>query len=147
MTIKKEARFFSRESFFQPFFSPLMEQRGIVLVLSGIAVVQIVAASLGYGFWQCPIKAVTGKPCPVCGMSAAITALLKGDWRESFQLHAFAPVFFLAFVVFILTAIAPRDIRIRIIQSVKKVEMKTGIGLFLLLALLIYWLVRLAGFI
>lgn len=123
-----------------------MEQRGIVLVLSGIAAVQIVAASLGYGFWQCPIKAVTGKPCPVCGMTAAISALLKGDWRESFQLHAFAPVFFLAFMVFIISAIAPRDIRPRIIQSIKILEKKTGIGFFLLLALLLYWLVRLAGF-
>jgi hypothetical protein len=124
-----------------------MEQRGIVLVLGGIAVMQIAATSLGFGFWQCPIKAVTGKPCPVCGMSAAISALIKGDWRESLQLHAFAPVFLLAFMVFILTAIAPGDIRLRIIQSVKLVERKTGIGLFLLLALLIYWLVRLAGFI
>ncbi len=135
-----------KDQLFQPVLGSLLEQRTIVFILGALAVVQIAATSLGYGFWVCPIKAVTGRPCPGCGMSAAIAALLKGDWNESLNLHAFAPLFLLAAVFVFLVTPLPDRYRHPLIEKVKLFEQRTGLVMILLLALVVYWLVRLAGF-
>jgi hypothetical protein len=42
---------------------------------------------------------VFGIPCPGCGLTTAIAELLRGDWRGSLSIHAFAPIFVVAFVI------------------------------------------------
>ena len=41
----------------------------------------------------CPLRAVTGLPCPACGMTGAYIAVLHGDWPTAFSRH---PLWWLA---------------------------------------------------
>ena len=51
----------------------------------------------------CPIKAITGIPCPGCGMTRAFFYLLMGRWSLSFQMHPMLIpwIFFMLYLVFI----------------------------------------------
>lgn len=57
----------------------------------------IAALALTYGYvvlfvTGCPLRAVTGIPCPGCGMTRAYLSLLRGDWQAAWQYH---PLFWL----------------------------------------------------
>lgn len=56
-----------------------------VLVLAGIAIFT--------GFVGCPIKTMTGIPCPACGMTRAWIHMLTGDLYGALTFH---PLFFTA---------------------------------------------------
>jgi hypothetical protein len=47
----------------------------------------------------CPFKALTGIPCPGCGMTRALLSLAKGDFQGAFHFNPFS--FFLVFMVLI----------------------------------------------
>ena len=47
----------------------------------------------------CPFKALTGIPCPGCGMTRAILSITKGDFQGAFGYNPFS--FFLLFMVVI----------------------------------------------
>jgi succinate-acetate transporter protein len=49
----------------------------------------------------CPFKAITGIPCPGCGMTRAILSMTKGDFHGAFAFNPFS--FFLLFMVIIST--------------------------------------------
>lgn len=46
----------------------------------------------------CPFRALTGWPCPGCGMTRAFCALGHGDWRAALGFNALSPFVLLAFV-------------------------------------------------
>lgn len=59
----------------------------------------IIAAAALYAFFMnvllggtCPIKLLTGIPCPGCGMTRALFCLFTGNWALSFQMHPLAVV-------------------------------------------------------
>lgn len=41
--------------------------------------------------WTCPLLALTGCPCPTCGMTRSIAASWRGEWVTAWQFHAFGP--------------------------------------------------------
>ena len=41
---------------------------------------------------SCPLRALTGIPCPTCFLTRATAAALHGQLPAAFQLHAFGPV-------------------------------------------------------
>jgi hypothetical protein len=43
----------------------------------------------------CPLRAVTGVPCPSCGLTRALAHLERGHWAEAVRFHPFAPLVFL----------------------------------------------------
>lgn len=47
----------------------------------------------------CAFRNLTGLPCPGCGMTRGLAALLKGRLIESLHFHAFAPLVFLVAVM------------------------------------------------
>jgi hypothetical protein len=51
----------------------------------------------------CPFKALTGIPCPGCGMTRALISMTKGDFHAAFRHNPFS--FFLLFMIAI--SIAP----------------------------------------
>lgn len=54
----------------------------------------------------CPLLALTGIPCPFCGMTRATIALGSGDLGRAFQLHPLAPFVLVAvFALAVLTAL------------------------------------------
>jgi hypothetical protein len=40
----------------------------------------------------CGFHWLTGRPCPLCGLTRAMFALAKGHWREALGLHALSPL-------------------------------------------------------
>ncbi|MGK2860160.1 MAG: DUF2752 domain-containing protein [Thermoanaerobaculia bacterium] len=64
--------------------------------VGGIVVAAVTAAwlvALGPGESTiCLVRNWTGFPCPGCGVTRAIAAMLRGAWAEAFALHPLAPV-------------------------------------------------------
>ncbi len=42
--------------------------------------------------FSCPLRALTGLPCPTCFLTRATAAALNGRFAESVDLHAFGPI-------------------------------------------------------
>jgi hypothetical protein len=42
----------------------------------------------------CPFHWLTGRECPLCGMTRALFALAKGHWREALHWNALSPLGF-----------------------------------------------------
>jgi hypothetical protein len=126
-----------------PVLAQLLEQRATGLVIGSFAVVHLGLMHFGLPAWSCPIRHTLGIPCPGCGLSRAIAALLHGDWRTALERHAFAPVILAALVLLVGMALLPEPARRRGIALVARFERLTGLTALLLVALVVYWLARL----
>lgn len=129
-----------------PILASVVQNRVAGVMIGAAAAVQAGLVSLGLPGWPCPFLHVVGLPCPGCGLSRAMVALLHGDWRTSLDLHAFAPIFALALVLVIWATILPQKQRIWLVSQLEIVERRTGITAILLIGLVLYWLVRLLIF-
>lgn len=101
---------------------------------------------LGLPSWSCPIREYLRLPCPGCGISRSITALLHGDLETSLTIHAFGPFVLLAIGVLGIVNVLPSHQRHQCIRLVNEVERKTGFGGVFLICLVLYWLSRLLFF-
>lgn len=52
-----------------------------------LVAIGVLAALLLLDIYKCPFKAITGIPCPGCGMTRAVLHACKGDFREAFRYH------------------------------------------------------------
>lgn len=129
--------------FFQPFFSLLLRQKSLCLVLLLIAGILFLLQILKITVWVCPFFKITGLDCPGCGMTRAAAALFYGDIRRSLQLHPFASLFIAGWLLLLLAIIIPEKFNKRIIAQLENLEKKTGIVLLFLLFFLLFGVVRL----
>ncbi len=53
---------------------------------------------------KCPFRLLTGRPCPACGLTGSVSAMLRGRFRRAVSLHRLGPVVAAAVVVAALTA-------------------------------------------
>lgn len=127
-------------------FASLLEDRAIGIAIIGAAILHTGLVILGLPSWSCPIREYLRIPCPGCGLSRSITALLHGDWKSALTIHAFGPLFLLAFGMMCVVNLIPKSQRIPIINQVKSMERKTGITAIVLISLVLYWLSRLVFF-
>ena len=123
-----------------------MEGRAATIVISAAVAVQCSLTALHVEGWQCPVLSVLGVPCPGCGLSRAVTAFARGDWEYSLAMHAFAPLFLIAFAFVAAAALLPDRQRRSLIIKVEALEHRTGVTAILLIAFVVYWLVRLSLF-
>lgn len=61
-----------------------MRRRGGLATSSALAAVALVVVA---SVWRCPVKLVSGYPCPTCGMTRATRLLLHGDIVGATRLH------------------------------------------------------------
>jgi hypothetical protein len=54
------------------------------------------------GIYKCPLKYITGIPCPTCGITRSITSLLSKNIKESFHYHALWPLIIISYILYIL---------------------------------------------
>jgi uncharacterized protein DUF2752 len=68
------------------------EQLGLAgLGAAGAVVAYGAALGGGEGLWlPCPLRALTGVPCPLCGMTTAATGLASGDLGAALAANPFA---------------------------------------------------------
>jgi hypothetical protein len=41
--------------------------------------------------WSCPLRALTGVPCPTCYLTRSVLATFRGDLAGALRWHAFGP--------------------------------------------------------
>ncbi len=112
----------------------------------GAAGLQLGTFALNLPTWPCPFLHVAGIPCPGCGLTRAIIALLNADWQTALALHAYAPIFVLAIFLIACATLLPPKPRRWFIGQFELVERRTGITAILLIGLVVYWLIRLLLF-
>ena len=81
----------------------------------------------------CPFKALTGVPCPGCGMTRAMLSITKGDFRGAFGYNPFS--FFLLFMLVI--SVVPGK-QAEKLSSIVPVIMNY-VFIVVLVAVLFYW--------
>lgn len=76
------------------------------------AMVTVGLALKGLNPWlpglSCPLRSLTGVPCPTCFLTRATSAALIGQWPTAVRLHAFGPLVAVALVWWSITAIRQR---------------------------------------
>lgn len=50
-------------------------------------------------FLVCPLRYLTGIPCPACGMTRSFIAIVRGDWSKALTEHLFGPMLFAGFLI------------------------------------------------
>lgn len=85
--------------------------------------------------WPCPLRALTGVPCPTCFLTRATAAALTGQLQLSWRLHAFGPLVAAGLLVWSLASIRRRRLLPLPLRAATA-------GLFGL-SLFGYWLLRL----
>ena len=132
-----------RKAWFSPVISTFIQNRSESLVLGGVGLAQVGLMYAHLPGWPCPFKAAFGIPCPGCGLSTACAQLLRGQWRESLQTHAFAPFFLLGIALVMVGCLLPEQTRTVFIRKIQLFESRTGLTSWFLLALFLYWGLRL----
>ncbi|MBK7319552.1 DUF2752 domain-containing protein [Candidatus Villigracilis affinis] len=127
----------------QPVFSTILESRVETAAIVGFGVVHLGLGMMGLSFWNCPILAATGVPCPGCGLTRATMQLFHGNISDSLQTHAFAPIFLMALLLMITVLVLPKSARIKIINFVNRLERRNGITAWVFTSLMFYWAFRL----
>ena len=121
----------------------MLAHRQTSAVIFGAAVLHAGLTMAGLPSWSCPFLDLFGIPCPGCGLSRAITALVRGDWQTSFTFHLFAPFFLLALTLMAWATFSPDAQRQWLAAHVEIIERRSGIVGILLVGLVVYWLARL----
>jgi Protein of unknown function (DUF2752) len=49
-------------------------------------------------FLKCPLRSLTGIPCPTCGMTRSFVAIAQGNLNAAIGYHLFGPFIFLLFL-------------------------------------------------
>jgi hypothetical protein len=124
----------------------ILRDRRLALAVFGFSALNVALFVLHLPTWQCPMLHTFGVPCPGCGLTRAIALLFRGEWRASLTMHAFAPMFVIGLAMIGLGALLPSGRRQVFIGRIQTIEQKTGITTLVVVALVLYWLVRLLFF-
>ncbi|BCA85626.1 hypothetical protein EsVE80_11490 [Enterococcus saigonensis] len=62
------------------------------------------------GLLECPLKAITGFPCPMCGMTRSFIHLVQGDVSGAFYYH---PLFWVIIILILLYIISLKKVGIK----------------------------------
>lgn len=81
--------------------TPRLLAMPLALFLAGGLIATRLWPNLVYGLARCPMRDITGVPCPTCGGTHSATSLAAGRWFEALAAN---PVVAVALIVFILWA-------------------------------------------
>jgi len=136
-----------KEIWYSPVYSSLLTDRRGGLIIFGAGGIHLALNLIGLPGWVCPIRAATGIPCPGCGLTASAVQFLHGDFAGSMGTHAFAPIVLLAMLVMIAALILPQNGRQGLVSFIQRLETRFGVTSWVLFALVVYWGIRLTGFV
>ena len=122
--------------------APLLVNRRLIGILLGVGLAQLILVATGLNGWQCPIRSTFGIPCPGCGLTTAMTLLVRGQWATAVGMHAFAPVFLGVLSAMVVAISLPAVYLGKLSTAVAALERKTGITAIIMLGMLFYWLLR-----
>ncbi len=81
----------------------------------------------------CPVRRLTGIPCPSCGLTRSFVAIGNGDLGTAFAFHPLGPALYLGLIAVVLRAV------IAIIRNrpIRRTRVETTVGIGLAVALLV----------
>ena len=59
----------------------------IIHICIFVAAMGVLAVLMLLDIYRCPFKAITGIPCPGCGMTRAVLSACRGDFAGAFRYH------------------------------------------------------------
>lgn len=130
---------------FAPTLALIIQNRCFLALIAGLSILQVGLTAAGWRGWQCPIHFISGVPCPGCGLSRAMALFIQGKWQTAIAVHAFAPILAVAVGFLAIAAIMPRSLQHRTARHVAAWERRSGFVAFVVLAMFIYWGLRLSG--
>ena len=128
----------------EPWLSSLLSHRRLCAWIVVGTVILGAASRAGVPLWICPFPPVTGLPCPGCGVTRGLSALIDGRFAEAVALHPFVPLFALAWFLPLFVVVLPGPARKALITGVQWVERETALPGILLLLFAAYGLTRMA---
>ena len=126
-----------------------LQVRGARLVLPLTSAVFALSA-----FWSpadlpgvvlCPFRAVTGLPCPGCGMTRAFCSMGHGDLAGAFGYNALAPFVFAAALLVWAHALATLLGLGRVRAALERLKPTPSVAGLMLAVTLAWWVVRLSA--
>jgi hypothetical protein len=127
---------------FAPVLGPLLQSRGIIVLLAAVTLALVAFTAAGITVWQCPVRSTLGVVCPGCGLTRAMVLLIQGHWQASFDLHAFAPIFLGIGIFLAIGSILPARLRQAAVYQITNFERHTGIVALFGLSFILYWILR-----
>ncbi|MFN0106692.1 MAG: DUF2752 domain-containing protein [Bryobacteraceae bacterium] len=94
----------------------------------------------------CPFRLLTGLPCPLCGMTRGLAALLRGRWLDAISFHVLSPLVLAALLSWIVID-AGHAIRLWNIRRVERWALNPAPWLAFLGVCTIYGALRWCGII
>lgn len=71
---------------------------GLALMLAPLIGASLYNRGLRLPGLVCPLRHWTGIPCPTCGLTRSLMAVVRGDWEQAVMQHLFGPVLFIVLV-------------------------------------------------
>lgn len=127
-----------------PICADVLRPRALALTIAAVAAAQLAAGSLGWGI-PCFFHRFTGLPCPGCGLTRSVLALLHGHVHEAFLLHPFGPLALLVLVMSLATAVMPDTWRQPVLHFVTRCEQRAAPAVVALVLLFVLWGLRIGG--
>jgi hypothetical protein len=116
----------------------------ISISVCGIGAAQVIASFFGFGL-PCMYHATTGQPCPGCGLTRSIMALLRGNFRDSFLLHPMGPLLLVGLAACLVSIFLPARLRSRLVAAMARLETATALIPVLFVLLMLIWVLRITG--
>ena len=126
-----------------PVIGRVLRSRHACVAVVCAAAAQLALVKLQLPSWPCPVLKLTGCPCAGCGVSRSLAAGASGRLGEALSYHLFGPLIAAGMALVIVGAVVRDQQRLRLARVVERYE-RGGLTLLLLLALLAYWIFRLA---
>jgi Protein of unknown function (DUF2752) len=108
----------------------------------GASAIHVGLLILGLPSWACPIRYGLGIPCPGCGLTRSLKALVLGDWHQAVVVHAFSPLVAVVLGLMGYVSVAPTAHRRWVVQHCAQIEQRTGLSFLVIALFLAYWLAR-----
>jgi hypothetical protein len=131
-----------RSGLFAPVLGPLLQSRWIIVLLAAVSSALVALTAMGITAWQCPVRSTLGVVCPGCGLTRAMVLLIQGNWRASFDLHAFAPIFLGIGIILAIGSVLPTRLQQMAAYQIANFERRTGIVALLGFSFMLYWFLR-----
>ena len=134
---------------FSPEADARRDRRRALLVLLGLTVMFVTSAvwrpADNPTFNLCPLFALTGVPCPGCGMTRAFCALAHGEFLRAVHFNALSPALFLAGVLAWTSAAATLINQKRLRAVLARLRPNAFASKLILAFVCVWWAARLIG--
>ncbi|HEY4330784.1 MAG TPA: DUF2752 domain-containing protein [Phycisphaerae bacterium] len=127
-----------------PVYAEMLAHRAVALSIAGFGAAQLLGSSFGVGL-PCAFHKMTGMPCPGCGLTRSVLALLHGNMTDSIGYHPFGPLLLLGLLTALAAGSLPAGNKMRLLKWVSTFESHTGFTAIALGLLVVTWGLRVCG--